>query len=317
MPSAPRGVPGPRLRVDDRGLARLLAGLGYFGVRDRDAFVQAAGAELSCGVAGLGFGLSGCFPPFPARRVGHPQPGHLLAAHLGEDAGRARGLVSGFAGGLGFRDLAAVLPFGRGQFGADVRWRGCLGLAVPVDPHLMLAAPHGPQQRVVVRQLQRADGRVERFPELGLVRGRWPDRLLRVGDPGCLAVGADDAGLLLPVRSPRRRFLPRRGSAPGLECPLRRPLGELAAEVGLALIQHALGLGDVLRGAPRCPLSPGSRLPPLRGRFFSQAAVKHRGDRPGAFQRPGCDRVQRVVDRSGRRSHASAAAAGTPGARGP
>jgi hypothetical protein len=72
--------------------------------------------------------------------------------------------------------------------------------------------------------------------------------------------------------------------------------GELAAELGLPGVEPPGGLEGLVRGVPGGALRPRPRLAPRRGRLFVQAAVQHRGDRPGAVERPAGDGVERVLD---------------------
>ena len=87
-----------------------------------------------------------------------------------------------------------------------------------------------------------------------------------------------------------------RGHAPRFQRPLRGPLGQLAAKLGLPGVEHPGGFADRLRGVLGRALSPVPRLAPRRGRLFSQAAVKARGDGPEPGHRVGGDRVERVLD---------------------
>ena len=192
--------------------------------------------------------------------------------------------------------MRLVLAADLGELLLDAGGRGRGGLVVSVDRHLELALAHGTHQGLVVGQLQGADGRVERFPELSLVRGRRPDRLRQIGDPGRLAVGTHDARLLLPVGAPRRGLPFRRRNTPGLERPRRRLYGQPPAELGLTEVEHLLRLADLALRPLGRPVSPGRRPPPLGGLGFSQAAVQHCGNRVGAGERPAGDRVEGILD---------------------
>ena len=98
--------------------------------------------------------------------------------------------------------------------------------------------------------------------------GTGPIATLRVGDPGRLAVGADQPGAALPVLA-QRPGLGRRG-APRLQRPLLGPLGELPADLGLTGVGCLVHLADLRRGPARHALSEGLRLAPGGGAAFSR-----------------------------------------------